>query len=376
MSAGRSLANPAILAQQASADRIDIQCHENDVPPFVEAALNALYSSLYASLSHRRIFNGLKNASTYVVRRNGVIIDLWLFQREGGRVKVLNEGISLNDEQVARFTNYIFASYPSVNVISFHAVQAQLRKLPSPYQRFNCLEDMVLTLPRTAADYLASLGRSTRSYVNRFQSKLRRDHPSFAFRAYAAGEIDEQHVRRVIELNRARMSAKGKVSINDEDTARCIVQLAMECGMVCVITINDRICAGTVNYRIGNNYFLEVIAHDPAYNDYRLGTICCYLTVCECIANGAGEYHLLWGQDEYKTRMRAVRRDLDHVDVYRSRMQILLNADKALANAFGARARQARLWLREARRNDRPVARWATAVLRTARRLTSLGKRQ
>jgi hypothetical protein len=367
MSAGRSLANVATIAQPMASDQIDIQCHESEVPPFADAALDRLYSSLYASLAHRRIFNGVTNASTYVVRRNGAIVDLWLFRCEGGRVQVLNEGIPLDEEQVTRFTNYIFARYPSVSAISFHAVQAQVRKLRLPYQSFNCLEDMVLTLPSSAADYLASLGRSTRSYINRYQNRLRRDYPSFEFRVYSAHEVGEEHVRRVVELNHARMSAKGKTSINDEDTTQRIVQLAMECGMVCVISIDGKICAGTVNYRIGDNYFLEVIAHDPAYNDYRIGTICCYLTICECIANGAGEYHMLWGQDEYKTRMRAVRRDLDHLDIYRSRLHMLLNGDKALANACGARARQARLWLREARRQNNSMARWATALLRHVR---------
>lgn len=367
MSAGSSLATAGVMTQPMPSDRIEIQCHENDVPPFVDAALQRLYSSLYSSLAHRRIFQGLENASTYVVRRSGVIVDLWLFRREGRCVQVLNEGISVDEEQVMRFTAYIFTSYPGVNVISFHAVQAQVRRLTRPYQQFNCLEDMVLTLPASAEEYLASLGRSTRSYINRYLNRLRREVASFEFRVYSAHEVEEQHVRRIIELNRARMAGKGKISINDENSTQCIIQLAMECGMVCVISMDGRICAGTVNYRIGDNYFLEVIAHDPAYNEYRLGTLCCYLTICECIANGAGEYHLLWGQDEYKTRLRAVRRDLDHLNVYRSRLQMLLNGDKALGNALAAHVRKARLWLRKARRDNSRAGRWASALLRSAR---------
>jgi CelD/BcsL family acetyltransferase involved in cellulose biosynthesis len=370
MSAGSPLA-VAATTRYMDTEGIEIHCHENAVPPFVEENLRRLYSSLYSSLAHRRIFCGMENASTYIVRSNGAIVDLWLFRLSGHRVQVLNEGIQIDEQSANRFIRYIFDRYPAVNVISFHAMQAKLRKLSSPFQRFNCLEDMVLTLPATADDYHASLGRSTRSYINRCLNRLRRDHPAFEFRAYAAHEIEESHVRKVVEFNRERMVAKGKVSINNEDTTQRIVQLAMECGMVCVLSIDGRICAGTVNYRIGDNYFLEVIAHDSAYSDYGLGMVCCYLTVRECIANGASEYHLLWGQDEYKTRLRAVRRDLDHLDIYRSRVQMLLNGDKALGNALGARIRQARLWLREGRRHNRMTARCATALLRIARRLFS-----
>lgn len=370
MNAGSPLA-VAATTQQLVAEEIEIHCHENAVPPFVEENLRRLYSSLYSSLAHRRIFGGMENASTYVVRCNGAIVDLWLFRRNGGRVQVLNEGIEIDEQSANRFIRYIFDRYPTVNVISFHAVQAKQGKLSSPFQRFNCLEDMVLSLPATAADYHASLGRSTRSYINRYLNRVRRDHPTFEFRTYLAHEIEESHVRKIVEFNRARMVAKGKVSIHNEDTTERIVQLAMECGMVCVVSINGRICAGTVNYRIGDNYFLEVIAHDSAYSDYGLGMVCCYLTVCECIANGAGEYHLLWGQDEYKTRLRAIRRDLDHLDIYRSRVHMLLNGDKALGNAFGALRRQARLWLREARRQNRMTARCATVLLDIVRRLFS-----
>lgn len=370
MNAGSPLAVAATTQPQAT-EEIEIRCDENSVPPFVEENLHRLYSSLYSSLAHRRIFGGMENASTYVVRCNGAIVDLWLFRRNGGRVQVLNEGIEIDEQSANRFIRYIFDNYPAVNVISFHAVQAKQCKLSSPFQRFNCLEDMVLSLPATAADYHASLGRSTRSYINRYLNRLRRDHPTFEFRTYLAHEVEESHVRKIVDFNRARMAAKGKVSINNEDTTERIVQLAMECGMVCVVSINGRICAGTVNYRIGDNYFLEVIAHDSSYSDYGLGMVCCYLTICECIANGAREYHLLWGQDEYKTRLRAVRRDLDHLDIYRSRVHMLLNGDKALGNAFGAHRRRARLWLREARRQNRMTARCATVLLDIVRRLFS-----
>ncbi|WP_292932947.1 GNAT family N-acetyltransferase [Noviherbaspirillum sp.] len=375
MSARGSIAT-AIDADQARAalgmvteHGITIQCHEGQVPPFAEAALLRLYGNLFSSLSHLRVYGRTSNISTYAVFDDGVLVTVWLFRREKNHVQVLNEGILLDDHEVSRFARHILATYPEVDVIAFHAVQAMIRRLPLPFERFNCLEDMVITLPRSTEDYLAGMGKATRSYIHRYLNKLKRDFPTFHFQVSEGRHIDPDHIRAIVEFNRSRMAGKGKVSINDDDATRRIIQLAMECGMVAVITIDGRVCAGTINYRAGENYFLEVLAHDPAYNDYRLGTLCCYLTACECIVKGGNEYHLLWGQDEYKARLRATQRNLDDLILYRSRLRMFGHPDTLLRNALARALRRARLWARRVRRNGNPGSRLAVALLRGVRSL-------
>jgi hypothetical protein len=352
---------------------VSIQVYEDLVPPFVESALEQLYGNLFSSLAHRRVFGTMQNASTYVMVNGTEVAVVWLFRREKNRIQVLNEGIRLTEEEATRFASYIFGAYRSVNVIAFHAVQAKMRKLPLPFQQFNCLEDMVLTLPRSTDDYLASLSKATRSYIHRYLNKLKRDFPSFRYEVSSGQDIGAEDIRAIIQFNHARMAGKGKLSINDDDTEQRIIRLAKECGLVGVITLDGKVCAGTINYRVGDNYFLDVIAHDPAYNAYRLGTVCCFLTACECIARGGNEYHLLWGQDEYKTRLRAIQRNLDDVVIYRSRTQMLANVGMVLQNALKASLRQARLWLRTARREERLSARLVGRVLHLVRSL-GLGK--
>lgn len=63
------------------------------------------------------------------------------------KVQVLNEGMIISEEEVARFVSAIFTAFQSVNVISFHVAKPDIRTLPFPYQRFNCTEDIVLALP-------------------------------------------------------------------------------------------------------------------------------------------------------------------------------------------------------------------------------------
>lgn len=360
-------AGTAAALRTAPQQGISIQCHENDVPPFVEAALLRLYSNLFSSLAFWRVHGGADNASTYVVREEEKIVTVWLFRRDKNRVHVVNEGMALGSDEVARFAGYIFSRYPVVDLISFHAVQAKVQHLPLPYQRYNCLEDMVLTLPSSPEEYLASLGKSTRSYVQRYLKKLRRDFPSFQFRWCGPEEIEEAQLQQIVMLNRSRMADKGKISINDDAAAQRVAQLAMECGAIGIISLDGVIVAGTINYRVGNNYFLDILAHDPNYNGYRVGTLCCYLTICACIDGGGSEYHFLWGMDEYKSHLLGVRRDLDDLSVYRSRTRMLLNGSTVLINISAAAKRRARLWLRQARKDDRPIARLLTWGVRTIR---------
>jgi len=353
--------NP-IAVSIAPWSNVSIQCYDKDVPPFVGAALERLYGNLFSSLAYYRIFGGADQASVYVVREGKNVVCAWLFRRHHNSVRVINEGIRIDQDDVIRFTNYIFATYPTVNVISFHAVRPQMVELPMPYQRFNCLEDMVLTLPSSADSYTSSLG-----YIHRYLNKLKRDFPSFSFRVLTPGAIDESQIRRIVDLNHLRMASKGKESINDENTTQRIIQLASECGMIGVVMLDGRICAGSINYRVGDNYFLETLAHDPAYDDYRIGTLCCYLTICECIARGGNEYHFLWGQDEYKSRLLGVQRDLDDLVIYRSYLHMVLYGKLAMQHAVHAAIRQARMWVRSTRRRNNVGGKMVNALWRMVR---------
>ncbi len=355
-----------IAALARPAQGIFIQCYDDHIPPFAEAAMLRLYGNLFSSLAHLRVYGRMNNISTYAVFDDGMPVAVWLFRREKNHVQVLNEGMPLDDHEVSRFSRHILTTYPEVDIITFHAVQAMTQRLPLPHQRFNCLEDMVIALPPSADAYLASMGKATRSYIHRYMNKLRRDFPTFRFHVYETKHIDPEHVRAIVDFNRVRMADKGKVAVNDDER---ILRLARECGMVCVMTIDNRVCAGTANYRTGDNFFLEVIGHDPAFNNYRLGTLCCFLTACECIARGGHEYHLLWGQDEYKMRLKATQRNLDDLVLYRSRLRMFGHPDTLLRNAAARCLRRSRLWLRKLQRRGGFASAIAAALVRRARSL-------
>jgi CelD/BcsL family acetyltransferase involved in cellulose biosynthesis len=316
--------------------------YDHQVPPFAEAEMDRLYESEFSSLAHFRVYGGAENASTYLARDGDEIRALLLFRRERNRVRVINEWMQLDAREVKRFTDYIFATFPSVSVITFHAALPEVGAIVRPYQQKIGGENIQVMLPADVDTYVASLGSATRKNIKRHKNKLERDFPTFAFHTYVREEADEAVIREIVRFNRARMTGKGKVSVIDEEYLGRLISMIRERGFVTAVTIDGRVCAGAITFRIGDTFVSRVSAHDPAYDAHRLGMVCCFLTICECIRRGGKRFDFMWGQYEYKTALLGVYRELQDLYVYRSLLHQMLNGDTALKVAFAGRMLKAK----------------------------------
>ncbi|MES2536116.1 MAG: GNAT family N-acetyltransferase [Pseudomonadota bacterium] len=321
-------------------------CYRNEIPEFVEREMERLYESIYSTVAFYKIYGaGHEGMSTYVVWRNEKIITVFLFRMENGKVTVFNHMVNIRHAEIERFSAYIFSTLEQVAVIIFKAVGIVRRRLPFPCQQYQCTEDIVLKLPDSESAYLASLGRSTRKTVRGYINKTMRNHPSFRYDVYERGDVDEKHIRDIIGFNRARMASKYKESAIDEAEAERIIKLVRQYGLVGVATIDGTVCAGSISCCIGSHYFMLVSAHDATYDALRMGLLCCYLSICDCIARGGRECHFLCGRYDNKYMLQGVQRSLDCMVIYRSRARMLLHAGTALKAAFSAILFQARMWL-------------------------------
>jgi len=326
---------------------VAISCYENEVPLFVEAELERLYGNIFSSLSQFRIYGwNSRGTSTYVVRRDSIPIVILLYRRDGSTVQVMNEVITLEHAEIGRFSSFVFERYSEVSVVAFKAIETERKRMPFPFQRYNHLEDMELDLPASVDAYFPTLGKSTRRNIRRHLDRIGRAFPSFRFEVLEREAMPPGRVREIIELNRTRMAGKNIESIIDEQETQRIIDLVKVCGLVGVVTIDGRLCAGAISFTSGQNYFLNVLAHDPRYDDYWLGFLCCYLTICESIARGGKEFHFLWGRYDYKYLLGARRRDLDNIVLYRSRLQLLRNADIARKIAVDGYKRAFKVWIK------------------------------
>src|SRR5690606_1967060 len=128
--------------------------------------------------------------------------------------------------------------------------------------------------------------------------------------------------------------------------------------------IGGVICAGTILYEAGGEYYLDVLSHKSAYNDIGLGTLCCYLSICECIRRDGKAYHFLWGRYDYKLRLGGIERPLSNVMLYRSRQRMLLHPGLAVTHFAQGELLRLRRHMRERMEQDH-------AVTRLVRRLTA-----
>jgi hypothetical protein len=356
--------------RRAEPDGITIACYQNHVPPFVEDEMERLYENVFSSIAHFRVYGALDGAvNTYVVWQDHKIVTIFLFLRENGRVQVLNEVIRIDAQDVNRFAKHLFATFGSIDAISFRAVRADFYKLSFPSQRFNYSEDIVLELSPTVDEYFKRLGKNTRRNIKRYSERLLQSFPSFSFSVTERENIDRQEVREIIRMNRARMAGKHKISaIDDEETDR-IISLVREYGMVGVARIDGHICAGTISYHVGKDFYLSVLAHDPVYDHFWLGILCCYNTIRACIERGGKDFHFLWGKYEYKQVLLARPRELDHLVVYRSWAHMLANPDLVVKTAVKGWSRKASLWLHELAHGSGSTSRWILRVLNQVRML-------
>lgn len=318
--------------------------YQYNVPPFVKAALETVYESLYSTLPQfqYRPDAVLADVHTYVEYQDGMPHAILLFRISGCTAMVLNEVMTIGGADIDRFADYIFKKFESVSVISFHAIQSDKTRPAYPCHRFEVMEDIVLSLPASKEEYLAALGKSTRKTVKYYSNKLKRAFPSFTHEVFTKDKVTPEHVRAIIGMKVARMEKKNKTAMVSEVDIDHVLHMVRNYGIVGIATIDGKMCAGWIGYRVGKNDFMDMFAYDIAYEEYRLGTLCCYLAITDCIERGGKECHFQWGQDDYKFRFLGQQRDLVDLVIYRSRIAMLAHAGKFWRSAAAHVKRRAK----------------------------------
>jgi hypothetical protein len=340
-------------------NELQVSLHTDGLPSGVASEMDWLYQNLFSSSAMFRTHGPASGVQTYVVRRAGQAVTILAFRIEGARVHVMNEQIALSGEEIERFARFIFEQLPRIRGIVFKAVQTSRKEFTFPHQRFGFTNDIVLALPATPEAYLDGLGKSTRDNIKRYLKLCKRDFPSFTFESLDGWDTPEDTLRAIVAFNHERMAGKSKVSgLTDAESTR-LIALARTCGMVSTVRIEGRVCAGTICYRVGDNFFMRVIAHDSRHDNHRLGLLCCYLTICECIRRNGRHYHFLWGREEYKYRLLGQQRDFDTLTLYRSRLAYLRDGVAIARKGFRARVAAAKRWLLDPANEGRAAARFA-----------------
>lgn len=293
--------------------------HRWPLPGYVWPALERRYHSIFCSEPLLRLHGALTaRIEAWVARSDGRITAVILFERSGRTVRVINEAFDMPAETLDDFADAVFAQYPALTAIRLRAVALDDGARRRPCLVSACSDDYVLPLPASEEAWLAALSAQTREKIRYHWRRAQRRQPGLAFRSVKAGAIELAQLRSVIAFNRARMQAKGRRFGIDEEDERRLCALMCERGQLSVIEIDGEIRAGLLCTLAGDDITMHVIAHDPAFDDLRLGFLCCAMTIQEAIAQGLQRFHFLWGHYDYKTRLGGRRIELSQVLLLRS----------------------------------------------------------
>lgn len=339
------------------------------IPSFAEGVLESLYQSLMCTLLRIQQYHSVQSAKTYVAYARGEVSSLFVFQIQKNAIVVHNQQIVIDPVELERFSRRVFSQYPEVSRLSFYAVGAELSDFPLVYHAVDCLEDIFLRLPNSLPEYLRSLGRKTSETLRRAEKKLLRDHPSFRMVFLSNDEVCDHHVCAILDLNRLRMDAKGLVSRHTDESNYKLMALVRRYGLVGIALIDDKICGGVIQLRVGSHWFSHTISHHPEFDSYRLGQLCNYYGIGATIEKGGGTFHFGWGRSEHKYRLGARNRDLIKLEVYRSFGAFVADIFGVFHRAALSKRRKVKLWIAEHENVDNS---FAASAIRNAKKIRSV----
>lgn len=339
------------------ADDVSISAYSSDMAPLVESALADAYHMLQSSLPFFEVFRSLEDTHCYIARREGRPSTVLLFTCRKRRVDVLNEMIEIDPPELERFASRIFTHFKTVDIINFKALKTSTHGFHFPLQQHASKDTYVITLPDTPELYTSSIGKSTRANIRAQTNGLHRHFPSFKSLFFTNEEISEEHIRTIIGFSESKINAKGVGFAYDVGR---ITRLARACGFVNIFSIDGRICAGSINYRVGASYFGEVTGYDRHYEKFGLGKLCVHQTICS-IARGGKKFYLGGGVFDFKQRMLGEVLAMDELHIYRSRFKQWVHADVAARALAVARVRRLKKTL-----HLKKQEKWAKLVFKSA----------
>lgn len=215
----------------------------------------------------------------------------------------------------------LFAACPGAREIRFSGIRILDAKTPPRLSLTGLSSDHVITLPASSEDYLPSLGYKTRKQLRNFWRQLGRECPSLTYTELHRENISRLDVNRIVRYNRERMTGKGLTSGIDAGYEDRLFRFSQDFGVLGLLECSEQVIAGALTFRVGGRQFAWVVSHKDAdaWSRWSPGLVCFWKNIEAAIDSGVGEYHLLWGDSPYKTRLGAVRTPLYSGTVYRHR---------------------------------------------------------
>ena len=189
---------------------------------------------------------------------------------------------------------------------------------------------MVVDLPNTVDDYLASLGKHTRHEVRSKWRRLLKAHPDTIVEMVTSSDHPDEFVQTMIAWKNQRFNARGDQTVwqryphSDANFA----ELVRRRGRIQCTRIDGGVAAVNFLFPVGTAMYALQSGFDPKYEQYSLGFLADYESVAEAIRTSHRRMSLLWGQDAHKRRFGAKPRRATRLSVFCRQTDRLYSLDE------------------------------------------------
>jgi hypothetical protein len=321
--------------------------YREQIPDFVAATLIRLYDNVFCTLHRIEAYEGLQGISTYIRRVDSTIQTLILFRHHGTTIRVVNQQLAFETEELNQFAKKIFAEYKRVQTISFYALDTDAVHFEFPFQHLAVLEENIIYFPTGVEDYLTCLKGQFRKQLRISKEQMLAEHPAYEIKVISGAEIQPEHVRAILGLAKARMCQKGKDDYTRQVDVSIVMNMLRKCGHMAIAVIGNEICGGAMWFSVGRRHFHQLAAYNSNYDRYMLGNQIWLAAISYSLRLGGRECWLMGGASMHKARFGAQKKVFSSYVFYRSRLHIFLNLRKCASMWTKDRIRKTKAALKQ-----------------------------
>jgi hypothetical protein len=301
--------------------------HSGHVPGDLHDELPGLYSSLCCTGDWFLTQDGVEANGACCLSDPRHIL---LFSRRDGTVDVLNKVFPIPPADSERACRAIFRTFPHVHRIHLEIMYPPER-LALPYRILYGADHMYVELPTTLDEYKAGIGRRTRSNLQKYEKRVRRDHPDLSTEVLSCDESCQELFDMFVawKVEWCRQRGMDPLWETHPDRRDKFVQLLRRCGEAQVTTVGDEAVAITFLFMVGDTLYGAHLAFDPSFAAYNMGTLIAYWSIGHGIARGARRFGMMWGAEDYKRHLGAHAVRATRVSVFPTSLSRFWSLDEA-----------------------------------------------
>jgi hypothetical protein len=327
------------------------------------AELDTLYSSLFSTVDWFDTHDDAPWMGACVLEQPRHVV---LFTGRGDTVQVLNKAFAIAPPDAERACRALFRAFPHVRRIHLEVMFPPTR-LGLPKRVLYTTDHMVVDLPPTAEEYVASLSKRMRKHVRTYRNRLQNDFSDVSTEVFASAG-DERVPALFHELLRWKIesfSSRGRKTYweNDRRLADRFLALLERRGEVRLTTLDGRIAAILFDFPVGDVMCAQESATDPDFDYYGLSLLSDCWEICDAVSRRFKALNMLWGTEDHKARLGATPRTATALSVFADQRSRLWSLDEAGEVA----------WRTVKRRTERQYWRARHAAGRRLRRAAPFG---